>query len=911
MPIFYLIDGHAVAYRQFYGLPTDSFSTSAGEITNATYGFTRILLDIILKERPDYLAVAFDDGLSGREEVYPEYKGTRDKMPDDLTPQIDRIKQIVRTFNIPILTVPGYEADDVIGTVTTQAPDDVHFRIITGDRDLLQLLDDNVTVALPSRNGPDEVFDTGRFIEKYTLRPDQLVDQKALMGDSSDNIPGIRGIGEKTSISLLSEHETLDGIYDQIEIIKGSVKKKLVNGKQEAYISQQLARIQRDVPIQMVLENCQTHDFDRDGVLELFRELEFRSFRDRLLEVGTPEQQSLFADDDVAVQSVDEIVETVIVDDEAGLQALVETLTAAEAIVWDVESTSIDQMTADLVGIAFAVDGERGYYVPLAHQAGQQLPLQQVVDALQPVMQDPNIPKYAHNAAYDLVVSIQHGLDVRPVTFDSMIAEWLLDPTSKFLGLKNFADQYLNVHMTPITDLIGKGRKQKTMDEIAIGRTAPYAAADAAITYRAVEQLRPRIQSAGLDDLYQTLEIPLVPVIVAMERAGIALDVDHLRDLGQQLETQIDTLSQEIYALSGGYGEFNVNSPKQLNDVLFGKLNLPVEGLKKTTHGYSTNATTLDALKDEHEIIDKILEYRELTKLKSTYVDALPQMVNPQTGRIHTSYNQTGTTTGRLSSNNPNLQNIPIRTELGREVRRAFVAPAGRVLLGVDYSQIELRVLAHISQDQTLLEAFAQGQDIHQATAAAVYGVSLDSVTYNQRSFAKRVNFGLIYGMGAYRLARDSDLTLAEARSFIETYFERLPQVKAYIEQTKRQAHDDGYVETLLGRRRYFPALKAGRRNNNIIQAEERAAINMPIQGTAADIMKRAMIDVHALLQAQWPQVRLALQVHDELVLEVPADELDAVRVQVVDLMEAAFQLDAPLRANAQVGLNWRDMDEV
>jgi DNA polymerase-1 len=909
LPMFYLIDGHAVAYRQFFGLPTSSFSTSNGELTNAVYGFTRILLDIILKERPNYLAVSFDEGLSGRENVYADYKGTRAKMDDDLSRQMGRIYQVVRTLNIPILSLEGYEADDIIGTVIQQVPD-VHFRIITGDRDLLQLLTPNVTVALPSRQGPDTIYDEALFQQKYSLRPDQLVDLKALMGDSSDNIPGVKGIGEKTATSLLQQFDTLDGVYQNIELIKGANRKKLEDGQNLAYISQTLARIQQDVPIQIVLDECITHNFDSEKAVELFRELEFRTFINRLVVDDTPQQMSLFGDEQVAAPKIIETVfETVIINTEDALAELVQTLTTAQGIVWDVETTGLDQMQAELVGIALAVDGDRGFYIPVGHKNGTQLPLKTVIDALHAPLTNPNIPKYAHNAAYDLVIMARYGIDVTPVTFDTMIAEWLLRPTSKFLGLKNFASHYLDVHMTPISDLIGTGKKQKLMSEIAIEQAAPYAAADGAVTFRAVDYLQPQLEEKGLLDLYHTLEMPLVPIITEMEQAGVTLAVNYLRELSQRLTTQIKALENEIYALSGGYGSFNINSPKQLNDVLFGKLGLSVEGLKKTTHGYSTDAATLEGLRGTHPIIREILEYRELTKLQGTYVDALPELVNPQTGRIHTSYNQTGTSTGRLSSNNPNLQNIPIRTEQGREVRRAFVADTGNLLLSVDYSQIELRVLAHISQDATLLNAFAQDQDIHRATAAAVNRIELEAVTYEQRSFAKRVNFGLIYGMGAHRLARDSELSFEEAKTFIDRYFKELPGVQNYIEGTKKQALETYEVSTLFGRKRDFPVLKNPGANRNIIEGELRAAINMPIQGTAADIMKRAMIDLHHALRQSPLNAKMILQVHDEIVLEVPDAELEQTKNLVVDIMEKAYPLDAPLKANAQAGKNWRDMD--
>ena len=926
-PIFYLLDGHAIAYRQFFGLPLDRFSTSDGEPTNATYGFTRILMDIIQKEKPDYLAVSFDDGLSGRDKIYPEYKGTRDKMPDELDQQMKRIEQLVRAFNIPVLKMQGYEADDLIGTVTRQAEKQgVHIYIVTGDYDLLQLLTDHVTVQLPPRRGETEVRDYNikRFIEEYEIRPDQLVDQKALMGDTSDNIPGIAGIGEKTSIKLLKKYDTLDNIYKNAEDasairgITGKMQEKLIAGRDLAYISQDLAQIRCDLPVDLDLAACVSHDFAGEPLLELFDELEFRTYKRRLLELlqAKAEQEEEHDDEDFSapLQAENEI-ETVIVTDEAALRDLVAVLKDADAITWDVETTSINQMEAELVGIALAVDGKRGYYVPVAHVEGDQLPMQTVLDALRPALTDPDIPKYAHNAAYDLVVTERHGVEVTPVTFDSMIAAWLCDPISDNLGLKNFALNVLKpwIQMKPITDLIGTGKKQKRISQVSIKKVAPYAAADAAVTYRAVTFLWEKIKAEGLLDLFYELEMPLVPVIVTMEQHGIMLDTPYLRQMSQHLDDQLAALEQKIHEL-GGAGEFNVNSTKQLSAVLFDKdnLNLPKEGLKKTRYGYSTDAATLQKVLDDTgaEIVREVLEYRELAKLKGTYVDALPELVNAETGRLHTSYNQTGTSTGRLSSSNPNLQSIPIRTEIGREVRRAFIAPPGATLLAVDYSQVELRILAHISGDETLLRAFEEDQDIHAATAAAVYGVPLDEVTYDQRSFAKRVNFGLIYGMGAYRLARDSELTLGESQRFIETYFERLPKVQDYIEETKRSAASNGYVETLLGRKRYFKALQEDQVNRRKIEAEQRAAINMPVQGTAADIMKRAMINLYHALQQRGLNAKMILQVHDELVLEVPDAELDTTRALVVKVMEDAYTLRVPLRANAQFGQNWRDMDD-
>lgn len=926
-PLFIIIDGYALAYRQFYALPESSFSTSSGLPTNAIWGFARTMLDLMQNDRPQYLAVSFDMGLSGREALYGEYKGTREKMPDSLRVQIDYIEQMVDAFNMPRLAVEGYEADDVIGSVVGQAEaQGADVRIMTGDRDILQLLSEYTRVQIPQRNGPDIVYDIALFRQKYGLEPWQLVDLKALMGDSSDNIPGVKGIGEKGATALLQLYRDLDGIYANINLIKGATQQKLIDGREMAYLSRALATIKRDVPITLDLQACVTHDFDVQQVDDLFALLEFRSLRQRLPKAN--QQPTLFdmgtvqdapakrakkqekGADEPTDELLPPVAETVTVQTEEALNELVALLRAARGIAFDTETTGTDQMSANLVGISLAVDGARGYYIPVGHSAGTQLPLNTVIDALRPALTDPQIPKYAHNAAYDMVMLARYGIDAAPVTFDTMVAEWLCNPESKNLGLKKLAAAELDVRMTEINTLLGKGRKQLTMDMVPIERAAPYAADDAAVTFRLTEKLRQSLVDKQLTAYYEALEIPLIPVIVAMERVGIVLDVPHLREVAAQLAVMLVKLEEIIYSMTKDYGRFNINSPKQLNDILFGKLGLSVKGLKKTIHGYSTDASVLEEMRNDHPIIPYLLEHRELTKLKGTYADALPELINPVTGRVHTSYNQTGAATGRLSSSNPNLQNIPIRTELGREIRRGIIAPPGTALLSVDYSQIELRILAHFSQDTTLLQAFAQGQDIHAATAAAVYGIPLESVTKEQRSFAKRVNFGLIYGMGPHRLARDSSLTYSEAQSFIRTYFDRLPGVERYLKETKERARREP-LRTLFGRPRAFSILMNPDSRPAQIQAEERVAINMPIQGSAADIMRRAMIDVHAALKRSGLGARMVLQVHDELVLEVPEDELERTSALVIEIMENAAQLDAPLRANAQFGANWRDMQPI
>ena len=923
-----LIDGHALAYRMFYALPLESFSTKEGEPTNATYGFTRTLLERLFAGNPPaYFAVSFDLGRTFRDDLYAEYKATREKMPDELRRQIDRIKQIVQAMNIPILELAGFEADDVLGTVTRQAePLGVPSHIITGDRDLLQLVNENTRVELPARRGnlQPEVYDPEKVTAYFGVRPSQLVDWKALVGDTSDNIPGVRGIGKKTATKLLNEYGTLENIYAHIDQIKGALQKKLIEGQEAAFLSQKLARIVTDAPITLDLAACAARDFEVNEVLALFRELEFRTLTKMLLE------RVDMAADMAAPPPVAPPTQTVIVRDEAALADLTAELDQAELVAFDVETTSLDKTTAELVGIALAVAPGTGYYIPVGHLAretqsetGQmslfagapqlaagQLPLQTVLDALRPSLTNPQIGKAAHNAKYDYTILRRYGLTVSPITFDTMIAEWLTDPASKHKGLKNLAFHRLGIEMKGIETLIGKGKRQRPFSELPIEDAAPYSAADADVTLRLIPPLQKEIEAKNQQRILE-LELPLIPVLAEMEMAGIGVDVTFFRQMSQDLAARMVALEREIHEIAGE--PFNINSTQQLSDVLFDKLQYPKEGLKKTKSGHFSTASNvlLEMMRTEREaqtgLVARIIEYRELGKLKSTYVDALPQMAGPD-GRIHTSFNQTGAVTGRLASSNPNLQNIPIRSEVGRQIRRGFVAKPGHLFLAADYSQVELRILAHVSQDEALLEAFRQGEDVHTATAAAVYGIPVAEVTYNQRRFAKAVNFGLIYGMGAFRLARDSELTLAEAENYIKEYFARFPGIQRYLDETKRLAKKQGYVETLLGRRRYFPVFKqpmTGSNRQAYLRAE-RDAVNHPIQGTAADIIKIAMLHLHEKLRDY--RAQMILQVHDELVLELPEEEVGAVRPLVVETMSNAFPLDAPLKVDHSVGRNWLEL---
>jgi len=907
-----LIDGHALAYRAYFALQTTGLSTSRGEPTHAVYGFCLMLLTVLEEEKPEFLAVTFDVGETFRHEQYAAYKATRDKAPEDLHQQVERIKQVIQAFGLPVLIAEGYEADDVLGTIAQQAEKmAVDTLIVTGDRDTFQLVSPLTRVLISGRRFADrEVYDEDRVAERYGgLSPAQLVDLKGLVGDTSDNIPGVKGIGDKTATSLLNQFGTLDGVYEHLDEVTGRFRSKLEDGRDLAFLSRELGRIVTTAPVKLDLDACRLADYDHNAVREIFQELEFRSLLNRLPSAsitGAPQQLTMFEADEPGERAT----ATIIVDDETALKAMLERLLAAPLIAFDTETTSPDPMQADLVGISLAVQEGKGYYIPVGHIEGKQLPKNKVLDALRPIFSDENRSLAAHNASYDIDILEEAGVPVFGSTWDTMIAEWLISPAGEH-GLKSVAFRRLGVEMTPITDLIGTGSKQITMDKVPIRRAAPYAAADADATLRLVPLQKPELEKVNATHLFDDVEMPLVPVIVAMERAGILLDSGTLNEMADDLNRRLTVLEAEINAFLEE--PININSTQQLSLALFDQLGLPTNGISKTKSGhYSTAASVLQQLEGAHPIVQLILDHRELSKLLGTYVEALPRLVNPRTGRIHTSFNQTGAVTGRISSSNPNLQNIPMRTELGRQVRRAFVAEPGWQLVAADYSQVELRVLAHLCQDPALIDAFRQDMDIHATTAAAVFGTDFDAVSPEQRSFAKRVNFGLLYGMSSFRLAQETGMPRVEADQFVREYFDRFPGVEKYLSETKRQAAERGYVETLMGRRRYFPSLQgegAGRRMAMQKAAAEREAINMPVQGSAADIMKVAMRRVYGALLEGRLGARLLLQVHDELVLEVPDAELTQVVTLVKQEMSGAYELVVPLKVDVKVGQNWYEME--
>lgn len=904
-PRLVLVDGHGLAYRAYHALPP-TLATSSGEPTHVVFGFTSMLLEVLNDFEPDYVIVCFDGGKSFRHELYEQYKAHRPETPDDLRHQLERIRQLLAAFRIPIVVREGYEADDLIGTLAKQAIErELEVFVVTGDTDLLQLVDDHVRVILPGRQrfGEYRVYDRQAVLDRYGFPPERLPEFKALVGDPSDNIPGVPGIGEKTATRLIQQFPSLEAMLERLDEIDPPRIREALRAAQETVLtSRQLATIVRDADVELDLDQAQFGYFDRDEVLALFRELEFRSLVPRLPQPRKP----------VTLSKPSPSQRRAILTEEE-LEELVRELEQSPAFALDVETTALHPMYAELVGLAIATSPVRSYYIPLGHTTGDaQLRRDAVARALARFFQTERVQRYTHNGKYDALVLERAGFPRPRIDFDTMVAAYLLGENA--VGLKELAFTKLGWEMEAITELIGRGKKQLTMDRAEIARVTEYACADVEATYRLVDVLRPQLEAQNQMRLFSEIELPLIDVLIDMERVGIAIDVPYLQHLSTELESQLRALERRIYDLAGR--PFNINSPQQLSEILFEELRLP-RG-KRTKTGYSVSQEVLENLRDAHPIIDAILEYRQLLKLKSTYVDALPRQVHPETGRVHTIFHQTVAATGRLSSSDPNLQNIPVRGELGLAVRRAFVAdnrPGYRIadepilLLSADYSQIELRLMAHFSQDPALLRAFAEGKDIHAATASEVFGVPLDAVTPEMRRIAKVVNFGIMYGMQAYGLARDTGMSRQEAQRFIDAYFRRFPGVARYLEETKRRAAEMGYVETLFGRRRYIPEINSS--NPARRQAAERMAVNMPLQGTAADIMKLAMIRVHRALAERHFRARMLLQVHDELVLEVPESELTSVAELVTSLMSNVVALTVPLEVEAKAGPNWADLEPI
>ncbi len=916
-----LIDGSSYLYRAFHAYPG---TMSNGEIpTNAVYGVVNMLRSMMRQFASERIAVVFDaKGKTFRDEMYSEYKANRPPMPDDLRCQIEPLHNVIRAMGLPLICVPGVEADDVIGTLAYQASQQgMPVLISTGDKDMAQLVDDNITLINTMTN---VVMDREGVVEKFGIPPELIIDYLALMGDKVDNIPGVPGVGDKTATALLQGIGGLTKLYENLDDIaalgfRGSktMAKKLVDNKDNAMLSYELATIKLDVELEETPESLLKAEPNKDELIKLYGQLTFKSWLNELLEGGSgtveavelagsaqASSSSSYAEMETSAVTIDRSqYETIL--DEASFNAWLEKLKAAELFAFDTETDSLDYMVANLVGLSFAIDEGIAAYVPVAHDyldAPEQLDRDWVLEQLKPILEDDAQAKVGQNLKYDASVLARYGIEMKGIKYDTMLASYVYNSVGGKHDMDSLALRFLQHSCISFEQIAGKGKNQLTFNQIELEQASPYAAEDADVTLRLHNRLFANIeQDEKLKSVYEEIEMPLVPVLSRIERTGVLIDDMKLSAQSVEIAARLEELEQKAYEIAEQ--EFNMNSPKQLQAILFEKMGLPV--VKKTPSGTpSTNEEVLQELALDYSLPKLILEYRGLAKLKSTYTDKLPKMINPSTGRVHTSYHQAVTATGRLSSTDPNLQNIPIRNEEGRRIRQAFVAPAGYKVLAVDYSQIELRIMAHLSGDQALLDAFRDGKDIHAATAAEIMGVSIDQVSSEQRRRAKAVNFGLIYGMSAFGLAKQLGIPRGEAQAYMDKYFERYPGVMQYMEDTRSAAADKGYVETIFGRRLHLPEIKS--RNGMRRKAAERAAINAPMQGTAADIIKKAMLLVDQWIQEEGNgRVKLLMQVHDELVFEVEESSLSEIESKVQKLMESAAELKVPLVAEAGHGDNW------
>ncbi|MCG3883626.1 DNA polymerase I [Photobacterium leiognathi] len=909
-----LIDGSSYLYRAYHAAP--NFTNSDGEPTGAVYGVVNMLRSMLRQFSTEHIAVIFDaKGKTFRDDMFPEYKANRPPMPDDLRGQIEPLHAVIKAMGLPLISISGVEADDVIGTLATQASQQgMPVLISTGDKDMAQLVDQNITLI---NTMTDVVMDPAGVVDKFGIGPELIIDYLALMGDKVDNIPGVPGVGEKTAKALLTGIGGLDALYDNLDDIaplgfRGSktMAKKLLDNKDAAYMSYKLATIKLDVELDVKPDELRKGVPDTDALTELFGKLQFRRWLTEMLEgsdgriVADEKSGNAPAEKKAVAPTIDRSGYEIILD-EAAFNPWLEQLKAAKAFAFDTETDGLDYMTANVVGVSFAIEEGKAAYVPVAHDyldAPAQLDRDWVLAQLKPLLEDPNQAKIGQNLKFDASIVARYGIEMQGIVFDTMLESYVFNSVVGRHDMDSLALRYLEHKNISFEEIAGKGKKQLTFNQIDLAQAGPYAAEDADITLRLHNALYPKVEAdEKLKHVFETIEMPLVPVLSRMERTGVYVDSMLLGAQSTEIAARLDELEKKAFEIADQ--EFNLSSPKQLQAILFEKMGLPV--LKKTPSGTpSTNEEVLQELALDYPLPKLILEYRGLAKLKSTYTDKLPKMVNPATGRVHTSYHQAVTATGRLSSSDPNLQNIPVRNEEGRRIRQAFVAQSGYKILAVDYSQIELRIMAHLSGDKALLDAFRHGKDIHAATAAEILGLDIEQVSSEQRRRAKAINFGLIYGMSAFGLAKQLDMGRNEAQDYMNVYFERYPGVLEYMESTRNTASEKGYVETLFGRRLYLPDIKS--RNGLRRKAAERAAINAPMQGTAADIIKLAMIAVDNWVQQQ-PQdeVRLLMQVHDELVFEVKESALESVTAEVKALMEQAATLDVPLIADAGFGDNW------
>jgi DNA polymerase-1 len=892
-----LIDGSSYLYRAFHALPP--LSNSRGEPTGAVYGVLNMINKLVREQAGAHVAVVFDaPGKTFRDELFESYKANRPPMPDELKAQVQPLLDAVAAMGLPLLRIEGVEADDVIGTLCRQArAEGLKVVVSTGDKDMAQLVNDGISLV---NTMTGKWLDRDGVKEKFDVFPEQIIDYLALVGDTSDNIPGVPKVGPKTAAKWLNEYGTVDNIIDNAEQIGGKVGESLRDNIEQLQLSRQLATIHQEIELPLGLKDLEAKAPDRETLRALYERLELRQLLRQLEESG---ESPIDSPSSEAVEHREESnYETVL--DVKALEKWLDRINKAKLVAIDTETTSIDYMQAELVGISLSVQPGEAAYIPVAHDypgAPDQLEREDVLQRFRPFLEDANRPKVGHHLKYDAHIFARYGIELRGMRFDSMLESYVLNSVATRHDMDSVARFYLDIDTIHYEDVAGKGAKQLTFNQVPLEQAAPYAAEDADVTLRLHEKLRGELdKEKSLLGVYEDIEQPLVPVLFRMEETGVLIDRAMLRAQSSELARSMQDLEVRAHELAGG--PFNLGSPKQLQEILFEKQSLPV--IRKTPKGQpSTAEDVLQELADDYELPRVILEYRSVAKLKSTYTDKLPEQVSPTTGRVHTSYHQAVTATGRLSSTDPNLQNIPIRTPEGRRIRQAFVAPSGSKLLAADYSQIELRIMAHLSGDKGLLKAFAEDQDVHSATAAEVFGVALQDVTADQRRSAKAINFGLMYGMSAFGLAKQLGVGRGEAQKYVDLYFERYPGVKAYMDGTREKARDKGFVETVSGRRLYLPEIRD--RNPQRRQYAERSAINAPMQGTAADIIKKAMIAVHHWLQQEQVNARMIMQVHDELVLEAGEDQVEQVRQKVMELMTNAASLAVPLKVDAGIGDNW------
>ena len=883
----YLIDGSAYVYRAYHAIR--SLANSKGLPTNAAFGFTRMLIKLIEDRSPEYVVMFFDaKGPTFRHEIYQDYKANRPPMPEDLSIQIPYIKEITHGFNIPVIEMQGFEADDLIGTFRYQAEKAGFFVVmVTGDKDFVQLVTDNAVIWDPMK---EKTIDIKTVRDDFGVEPYQMIDVMALSGDASDNVPGVPGIGPKTALSLIKTFGTVERLYERVHTItKKKQHENLVQYKEQAFMSKELVKINIDVPFPFNPENFNYKTPDNTRLSKLFKNLEFRQ-----LQQAFPKRSDLSNKNYRAIY------------DMSVLYDLIERLKKAEIFAIDTETTSKDPMKANLVGLSFSIEPDEAFYIPCAHdypEAPEQLELKKVLSQLKPVLENPDVKKIGQNIKYDWMVLKRHGINLAGVIFDTMLASYLINPSKRAHNLDQIALDFLDHKTMTYKEISGKGKKDVSFSEIPLEKAVPYSCEDADITLMAYHVLMPLIDRAGLMELYNNVELPLVPVLMNMEMTGVCVDREKLMDLSKSFEHQLEQLEIMIYSIAGE--EFNIRSSQQLGKILFEKLKLPVQKKTRKKTGYSTDVNVLTALAAKHELPELILRYRTLAKLKSTYTDALLDLVHPETGRIHTSYNQTVTATGRLSSSDPNLQNIPIRTDEGMEIRKAFVPRKNWILVSADYSQIELRILAHYADDDILIEAFKNDEDIHTRTATEVFQVFPSFVTSELRRQAKVINFGIVYGMSPYGLSKELGISRKMAKTYIDNYFARYKGAKRFVDQTISDARKTKKTSTLLGRIRLLPDINSP--NKVVREFAERTAINTPVQGTAADLIKLAMIRVDVAFREGGLNSAMLLSVHDEIVFEVPPEELASVKVLVKEIMEGIWNLKVPLKVNLSSGDNWAE----